>query len=175
MQTSLSTIHRSQVEDCCENRLLNESWLSETLFAVWIFVSELALFCTSSGQLITDVYKHHSRCLFNEQRYFLKDWGVCSEAFTVLQVVVGLLNICTKNVISVRKPETHFWCDLAAEWLFKKNLPPANVKVTSDCRHCAVPAQWEGSTLFHLCLNLRIRTFWFQLHEIAVFSESPQV
>ena len=92
------------------------------LFAVWIFVSELALFYRSNVQLIKDVCKHRFRCLFKEQRYFLNDWGDFSEAFTVLQVVVGLLNICTENVFSVRKPETHFWYALAAEWLFKKHL-----------------------------------------------------
>ena len=89
-------------------------------FAVWIFVSDVALFCTSNGQLITDVYKHRSWCPFIEQWYLLKDWGFCSEAFIVLEKVVGLLNFCAENIISVRKPETHFWCELRAKWIFNK-------------------------------------------------------
>ena len=90
------------------------------LFAVRIFVPELVLLCTSNVHLITDVYNHRSRRLFNEQRYFLNDWGVCSQPITVLLVVVGLLNICTKNVISVRKLERHCGYELAAESLFQK-------------------------------------------------------
>ena len=136
-----------------------ESWLSKIFFLLSEFVSELALFCISNVQLITDVYNH--RCLrrFTEQRYLLNNWGACSDCFIVLQLVVGLLNICTINVISVKKPETHFWCELATEWFFDISLLPHNVKLTLDCCHYATRVRLRRQYLFSVlfgCLNSNI-------------------
>ena len=53
---------------------------------------------------------------------------VCSELFAVLKLAVGLLNICTLNVITVWKPETQFCCEFGTEWPLQKILLLANVK-----------------------------------------------
>ena len=107
-------------------------------FADRIFVFELALFCTSIFQLLTDFYNHRSRCHFKEKLYFLNDSTVCSELFFVLILVLGLLNICTRNVVTIKKPETHFSCEFATERFFQKTLLSANVKLSLSCCHCAV-------------------------------------
>ena len=98
-------------------------------FVVWNLVSQLALFCTSNVQLIEDVYNHRFWCRFKKHWYFLDVSAVCSELFADLKLAVGLLNICTLNVISVWKPETQFWCEFATEWLLQEILLLANVKL----------------------------------------------
>ena len=127
-------------------------------FVVWNFVSRLALFCTWNVQLIKDVYNHRFWSRFEKQRYFLDLSAVCSQIFVVLKLAVGLLNICTLNVISVGKPETQFWCDFATEWLVQKILLLANMKLW-----IAVTPLFglnrQGSNIFHLRSEFWIRNF----------------
>ena len=72
-------------------------------FVDWNFVFQLAVFCTSNVQLITDVYSHRFRWPFKEQRYLLNVASVCSETFAVFELVFKLLNICTLNVTTVQR------------------------------------------------------------------------
>ena len=84
---------------------------------------------------------------------------------------MGQLKNCTVNVLLVRRPETHFLCELATEWLFQKTLLAPNVKLTMDGCHCAFRARLRKQYLIPVmfgCLNSNISR---QLHEIAVLSE----
>ena len=111
VQTSLFKFHRSVVRDLCGTDFWRRvDWVrlpfcSSNFWARTVWTSNL--------QLITDVYNHRFWCRFNEQRFFLNNWGVCSETSTVFYQVVRLLNIFTMNVSSVRKPEKRFWYELA--------------------------------------------------------------
>ena len=143
------------------DQLLNESWLSRFHFAVWIFVSELALFCTSNFQLLTDVYNHRFWCRFKEQIYFLNESAVCSEIFTVLKLIVGLLNICTKTLLQLGNLKHIFWFEFATESFFQEILLLVNVKLTLRCCHCAVRARPRRRYLISIvfeCLNSKLLT-----------------
>ena len=127
-------------------------------FAVRNFVCQLALFCTPNFQLIKDVYNHRFWCRFKKQNYFLDVSAVCSELFAVLKLAVGLLNICSIDVITVWEPETQFWCEFATEWLLQEILLFAKVKLW-----IAVTSLFglnrQVSNLFHFRLEVWVRNF----------------
>ena len=173
MQTSFNKNYRSVVVKFCANNSERELAEWDFQFVVWTFVFDIALFFTTNFQLITDVYNHSFWCRSKEQRYFLNDLRNCSESFAVSKLIVGLFNICALNIITVRKPETQFWCEFAAEWLFQNILLLANVKSTLDCCHCAVRArlrrQYPTSVMFGF-FNSKLLTSisWTR----SIFSES---
>ena len=161
MRTSLPKLNPSVVSSFCRNKFMNESWLSQFHFAVSNFVFELALFCTSDFHKLTDVYNHRFWCHFEVQKNFPNELAVCSEVFNELKLVVETLDICTKNTITVRKPETFLMWVCNRKVFLQKTLPLVNMKLILKCCHCAVWAcDWEGSTLFYFCLYVWTRNCW---------------
>ena len=198
MQTSIPEVYRLVVVNFCKNRFREEIFSEWGFrFVVSNFVLQLALFCTTNVQLITDVYHHHLWCRFKEQMYLLKDSAAWSEPCAGLELVAGLQNIWTVNVMTVRKLETHFWCEIATERLLRKNLLLADVKLTWDCCHCAIRARsrrqylisnmlrWLKSKLLKsISCNRKFfqKVFWFKLmlnfRPIIFstwFSDSPKI
>ena len=166
----LNSLH-SVVANFCENRFPNEGWLSEDfIFFAWIFVFQLALFCTSNVQLVKDVYNHRFWCQLKKQRYFLDVSAVCSELFAVLKLAVGLLNICTLNVMTVWKPETQFWCEFAREWLLQKILLLANMKQTWNFGLLSL--RYSGSTDEAVTYFIYVWKFEFEKFFHVIFLKS---
>ena len=139
------------------DQLLNKSWLSRFHFAVWFFVSEVALLCTSNSQLLTDVYNHRFWCRFRQQKFFPIESAVCSENFAVLKLVIGLLNICTKMSLQLGNLKHIFWIEFATEWVFsQKRLLLANVKLTLHSCHFAVRARPRKQYLISIVFEFEI-------------------
>ena len=80
------------------------------------------VFFSSTFQFLTDVNNYRFWSHSKEQKYFPNESAVCSERSTVLKLVVGLLNICTKKRLSVRKPETHFSMRVCNGKVFSENF-----------------------------------------------------
>ena len=139
-------------------------------FAVWIFVFELALSCSSKIQLITDVCNHFFWCPFKEQSYILICSGVCSEPLLFLN---WLFDCWTFVRHFIEEIWNTFWCEFATDWLFQKILLLANAKVTSYCCVYAVRTRPRKQYLISImfgCLtwNFFQSTWWNR----SFFSES---
>ena len=136
MQTSFPKFYRSVTVNFCRNRFWNERifWLK---------------FCFSARTVLYINCSVDNECLqlplktsFKEEKAFLNNLTVRSEPFAVLELFVGLLNICPINVMTVQNLEARLWFKFATEWLPRNFLPLVNVKKTIDYSHCAL---WSRS------------------------------
>ena len=159
MQTSLPKNNISVVSNFCENKVVNESWLSEFHFPVWICVFELALFCTSSFQVLTAVFDVvlMSKIISQlNQRFALNFslfWNWLVDCWTFAQKTLLQLGNMKHYLMWVRNRMVIAF--------FQKTLILANVNITLHCCNCAV---WAGARWQHLisilleCLNSKLLT-----------------
>ena len=138
MQTSLLKFHASVASNFCE-----------TNFCRFQSISLCCLkFCFRARIVLYIKFSVASGCLqppflmsFKEQKYLLNEPSVSSEIFTVLKLIIGLLNNCTKTLLQLGNLKLIFWIEFATEWFFQKVVLLANVKLTLCCCHCVVRAR----------------------------------
>ena len=170
MQTSLPIFDPSVVSNFCENKILNESWLSHFHFDNWSFVFELALFCTSKFQFLTEVYNPRFWCRFKSRSTSWTNQQLAVKTTLLRDRLMDCRSFARKTLMNLGNLKHSFWCEFATElFFFLRNLLLADLKLTWFYCHCAVwahPGKQYFIRFFLECLNCEIVDVIFLISEL---------